>query len=151
MSLKRGRPTSTKAPKSHNGFDQKDGDYKSLDQKVRLPSGSLDMRVHTEDIKDTTVIHEDEYKAPIKRKTPPYMSQFELCGLIRARLIQLSSPNGMPLLPKSEIEGLDALQIAKKEVYARLPPLVIRRTLSDGSTEDWLLTDRKNAMEFPRI
>ena len=86
-----------------------------------------------------------------KRKTSPYMSPYELSALILARVLQLTSPSGSPLIPMSEIDNFDPLVIATKEIYNRLPPLVVRRTLSDGSTEDWLLTDKKNILEFPRM
>ena len=107
-------------------------------------------------IKDSFVLSDDileeEYVPVIeKRKTSPYMSQYELSALILARVLQLSSPSGSPLIPMSEIDNFDPLVIATKEVYARLPPLVIRRTLNDGSTEDWLLTDKNNVLEFPRM
>lgn len=105
------------------------------------------------DVENSDVVTEGEY-VPVKRvyKTSPYMSPYELSALILARVLQLSSPSGSPLIPMSELEGvsMDPLVIATMEVYARLPPLVIRRTLSDGSTEDWLLTDKKNPLEFPR-
>jgi DNA-directed RNA polymerase subunit K/omega len=97
------------------------------------------------------VTEEDYVHVEAPRKTPPYMSQYELSALILARVVQLSSSVGSPLIPMSEIDNFDPLVIATKEVYARLPPLVIRRTLSDGSTEDWLLTDTENALEFPRM
>jgi DNA-directed RNA polymerase subunit K/omega len=104
------------------------------------------------EIDESIVITEDEYVYTKKaRKTLPYMSQYELSALILARMAQLSSPAGSPLIPMSEIDNFDPLVIATKEVYARLPSLVIRRTLSDGSTEDWLLTDKNEPLEFPRL
>lgn len=93
----------------------------------------------------------NKYIEPLERKTCPYMSQAELASLILVRTLQLQYPGSTPLLPASEIDNYDPLHIATKEVYARLPPLVIRRTLSDGSTEDWLLTDKQNVLQFPRM
>lgn len=104
------------------------------------------------DIIDAEVVPGDSYiHTKSTRKTPPYMSQYELSALILARMLQLTSSAGSPLIPMSEIDIPDPIKIATKEVYARLPNLVIRRTLSDGTTEDWLLTDKVNVLEFPRL
>lgn len=94
---------------------------------------------------------ETNYEVPKKRKTCPYMSQPELSSLILARTLQLLSPGGYPLIKLTENDSYNPSDIATREIYARLPPLVIRRTLSDGSTEDWLLTDKDNVLEFPRM
>lgn len=86
-----------------------------------------------------------------QRKTTPYMSRYEYAALINARILQLTSPGGKPLIPKSEIDNYDPLVIATKEIRLRLPSLIIRRTLPGGAVEDWLLNDTKNIMHFPRI
>ncbi len=68
-------------------------------------------------------------------------------------MAQLTGPGGTPLLSTAEITNYDPLVIATTEVNARLPSLVVRRTLNDGSTEDWLLTDQTSGcvLEFPRL
>lgn len=86
-----------------------------------------------------------------KKKTTPYMSIYEYSALIYARCVQLSFPNTFPLIPLTELGSYDTLVIATEEVKRRLPNLVIRRTLDDGTTEDWLLSDKKNPMVFPHI
>ena len=94
----------------------------------------------------------EEYTPTVAtRKTPPYMSQYEYSALILARMLQLTGPTGAPLISPTECGSYDPLVIATEEVKRRLPALVIRRTLNDGSTEDWLLNDTVCPMEFPRI
>ncbi len=102
-------------------------------------------------IKSAVIAEEAYVPTPEQHKTLPYMSRYEYAALITARAAQLSGPNGRPLLPAAEITNYDPLYIATKEVNLRLPNLVIRRTLPNGTTEDWLLTDEKNPMHFPRL
>jgi DNA-directed RNA polymerase subunit K/omega len=100
----------------------------------------------------TTIVPQEDYvPQAATRKTTPYMSVYEYSSLIMARVLQLGSPGAMPLIPLKDLEDYDPLVIATKEVNARLPPLVIRRKLADGSIEDWLLTDTKEPLIFPRI
>jgi DNA-directed RNA polymerase subunit K/omega len=54
-------------------------------------------------------------------------------------------------LPGVMGNSYDPLVIATEEVKRRLPNLIIRRTLEDGTTEDWLLNDKNHPMEFPRV
>jgi DNA-directed RNA polymerase subunit K/omega len=100
----------------------------------------------------TTIVPQEDYvPQTATRKTTPYMSVYEYSALIMARVLQLGSPGAMPLIPLKTMDDYDPLIIATKEVNARLPPLVIRRKLADGSIEDWLLTDTKEPLIFPRI
>lgn len=102
-------------------------------------------------IEKSEIITEEEFiPSSLKKKTTPYMSQYEYTALILARALQLTSPYGIPLISIKNIDP-DPLVIARLEINARLPPLVIRRTLNDNTIEDWCLTDKSNPMEFPRI
>ena len=108
-------------------------------------------RLHAES-DETEFIITEEYIQPQVRKTNSYMSTFEYTALIVARILQLTSPGGAPLISMSELgNDLDPLSIATREIRMRLPSLVIRRTLNDGSIEDWLLNDKTNVLAFPRI
>ena len=100
---------------------------------------------------DHVVVTEEEY-IPTKtiRKTTPYISNYEYASLVLARMLQLSAPNGRPMISKKDITLYDPMVIATREINMRLPPLVIRRHLPDGSVEDWLLTDEENPLIFPR-
>lgn len=95
-------------------------------------------------------IIEEEFvpTAPKPKMTTPYMSVYEYCALINARAVQLgSTPENGPRVPIERPEDYDPLLIATREIHAGLVTLIIRRTLPDGTTEDW---DPKE-MIFPRI
>ena len=99
-------------------------------------------------VETTSNIVEEVY-VPVEKpkKTSPYMSQFEYCALISARVAQLTSRSPEWNTPKIPIEDYDPLVIATKEVRQKLVSLVVRRKLPDGSYEDWPIKD----MIFPRI
>ena len=92
----------------------------------------------------------EEYVAPVHaKKTSPYMSLYEYTALIRSRALQLGTPGTEPKIkidPENP-EEYDPINIATKEVQMCLVSLVVRRTLTDGTTEDWYLKD----MIFPRL
>jgi DNA-directed RNA polymerase subunit K/omega len=95
-----------------------------------------------------TIAEEEYVPTETTKKTSPYMSSFEYCSLISARIAQLTSRSTEWNTPKIPIEdSYDPLVIATKEVRLRLVSLVVRRKLLDGTKEDWLLKD----MIFPRI
>lgn len=96
----------------------------------------------------SNIIAEEEYvPTDVEKKTPSHMSQYEYCSLISARVAQLTSRSTQWNTPKISIDSYDPLVIATQEIQQRLVPLVVRRKLPDGTTEDWLLKD----MIFPRI
>lgn len=77
------------------------------------------------------------------------MSVYEYTALIRYRALQLGSPGVFPNVeidPKKP-EDFDPINIATKEVKACLTTLIIRRTLNDGTFEDWNPRD----MVFPKV
>lgn len=93
---------------------------------------------------------EEGYAEPVnEKKTTPYMSDYEYTALIRARALQLGTPDAEPkisLNPENP-EEYDPINIATEEIRRCLTTLIIRRTLTDGTTEDWHPRD----MVFPRI
>lgn len=98
---------------------------------------------------ESDVIEEEEYIPVVEtKKTTPYMSIYEYTALIRARALQLGGGGGEPkiLLNPDNPEEYDPINIATKEVDTCLVTLIIRRTLTDGTTEDWHPKD----MIYPR-
>ena len=70
--------------------------------------------------------------------TDPYMTRFEFARLIACRDIQLKSGDK----PRVDIEDeYNTLEIARKELYALVIPLVIKRTLPDGRSECWKISE----------
>jgi DNA-directed RNA polymerase subunit K/omega len=81
-----------------------------------------------------------------KKKTKPYMSEYEFCALASARAAQLSS-RMEGVKPMVTIASTDPLQIAIKEIREKKVNLVVRRNLPDGTKEDHYLKD----MILPKI
>ena len=62
------------------------------------------------------------------------MTHFEYAKVIGVRAIQLAANHQ----PQVELDGCyDPIKIAIKELQAGRVKLIIRRTLPDGSKEDW--------------
>ena len=101
-------------------------------------------------IAKTECLEEEAYVPPVtEKKTTPYMSAYEYTALIRARALQLGTPDAEPkieLNPENP-EEYDPINIATEEIKRCLTTLIIRRTLTDGSVEDWHPRD----MIYPRI
>lgn len=100
------------------------------------------------DVSESSII-EDEYEVPIEvKKTSPYMSIYEYTALVRARALQLGPSGDEPKIPLNfeNPEEYDPINIATKEVDMCLVSLIIRRSLPDGTTEDWHPRD----MIYPR-
>lgn len=69
---------------------------------------------------------------------------YEFTSLVTARSLQLQQGAE----PQVTVENMtDPIMIARKEVLERRVPLVVRRHLEDGTTEDWYLRD----MIIPRM
>lgn len=81
-----------------------------------------------------------------KKKTKPYMSEYEFCALVSARAAQLSS-RMEGVRPMVSINSTDPLQIAYQEVKEKKVNLIVRRKLPDGTKEDYYLRD----MILPKI
>lgn|SRR5690606_6387950 len=74
------------------------------------------------------------------KKTSNRMTRFEYTMLVAARALQISA--GMTPLIDYKKEGLiEPLEIAERELNERIIPLVIQRTLPDGSKEVWKVKD----------
>ena len=69
-----------------------------------------------------------------QRKTQPFMTRFEYAKLLTYRAIQIS--NGEP--PLIDVGNMYCpIEVAKKELEECNLPLVIVRTLQDGTKEYW--------------
>lgn len=73
-----------------------------------------------------------------KKRTSDYMTKYEYTRLIACRAVRID--NGFP--PKINVEGIfNPYEIARMELHARVIPLVIERTLPDGTKEIWNIKD----------
>ena len=70
----------------------------------------------------------------VKKTTYPYMNKYERTRTIGARATQIA--NGAPIMVDRG-NLTDPVLIAEKELKERKIPIKIRRTLPDGSFEDW--------------
>lgn len=79
-----------------------------------------------------------------QRMTTSIMTRFEKARILGTRALQISM--GAPVMV--ELEGeTDSLQIAIKELKAKVVPLDIRRYLPDGSYETWKVSE----FEIPEL
>ena len=75
-----------------------------------------------------------EEKSIDSRKTSHYMTRYEYARLVGFRTLHIMG--GAP--PKIDIEGMVCPQeIAKRELHQRVIPLIITRTLPNGTRERW--------------
>lgn len=73
-----------------------------------------------------------------KKKTVPFLNKFERARLIGVRIQQLSSGAE----PKINIEGLNSInEIVEEELKQRKIPLIIKRNLPNGDSEEWKLEE----------
>lgn len=95
--------------------------------------------------KPSKIIDEEDYVPSVSpKKTSKWMSQYEYAAFVTYRILSYvyGTEPDRELVKKY---NYDTVQIAQAEVDAKIPRLVSRRTLPDGSVEDWLLQD----LEFP--
>lgn len=79
-----------------------------------------------------------EHETTEQRKTSPRMTIYEKAKIIGIRASQLS--DDAPAFV--DIGGItDCIEIAKKELAEKKLPFIIRRTLPDGSSEDWKIAE----------
>ncbi|KAH7557590.1 hypothetical protein ACOSP7_027407 [Xanthoceras sorbifolium] len=77
---------------------------------------------------------EEQQQKEVIRKTSKYMTKYERARILGTRALQISM--NAPVMV--ELEGeTDPLEIAMKELRERKIPFTIRRSLPDGSYEDW--------------
>ena len=67
------------------------------------------------------------------RITDAIMTNYEFTRLIGRRDFQLKNGDDQPRIDAED--EIDTLEIAKRELYAHVIPLVIRRTVPDGRVE----------------
>jgi len=74
----------------------------------------------------------------VTHATTPYMTHYEYARVLGVRALQLFANH----LPQVDIEGCyEPIKIAMKELKAGKVKLVIRRTLPDGTIDDWNVRD----------
>ncbi|NWG11783.1 DNA-directed RNA polymerase subunit K [Candidatus Bathyarchaeota archaeon] len=75
---------------------------------------------------------------------PPKLTRFEKARIIGARALQISM--GAPLLVDAAEKFSSPIDMALKELEAEILPMIIRRTLPDGTYKDiplkWLLEEK---------
>jgi len=72
------------------------------------------------------------------KKTIPFLTKFEKARIMGVRLQQLS--NGAK--PRINTTGLKSMnEIVEKELIQRMIPFIIRRSLPNGTYEDWKLEE----------
>lgn len=74
------------------------------------------------------------------KKTSNMMTRYEYTLLVAARALQISA-GSEPLIPFREEGIYDPREIAERELKERVIPLVIQRSLPDGSKEYWHVRD----------
>jgi DNA-directed RNA polymerase I, II, and III subunit RPABC2 len=79
-----------------------------------------------------------EEKVPTPKVTIPKMTKYERARAIGARAIQISKNAPVTI----ELNGeTDPLKIATKELEQGTIPILIRRFLPGGKTEDWTIAE----------
>ena len=74
----------------------------------------------------------------IKKKTVPFLNKFEKARLLGVRIQQLSAGAE----PKINISGFtNIIDIVEEELKQRKIPLIIKRNLPNGSSEEWKLEE----------
>lgn len=88
--------------------------------------------------------HQETYKDVISgvKRTRPFITRFELTKVLGIRAQQLEN-NAAPMIQLND-ELMSATAIAQEELKQRVIPLMIRRHLPDGQTEDWRLDEFSN-------
>ncbi len=72
------------------------------------------------------------------RRTSPYMTKYERARIIGTRALQISM--NAPVMVDTE-GMIDPMDIAEKELNAKLVPFVVRRFLPDSTYEDWKVSE----------
>jgi DNA-directed RNA polymerase subunit K/omega len=74
------------------------------------------------------------------KKTSNRLTRYEYTLLVAARALSLSS-GAMPVIPYRELGIYEPREIAERELVERVIPLVVQRTLPDGTKEFWHVKD----------
>lgn len=90
---------------------------------------------------ELNVISYDEILEKInnkKKKTVPFLNKFEKARLLGVRIQQLSSGAE----PKINTTGFESIiEIVEEELKQRKIPLIIKRNLPNGESEEWKLEE----------
>lgn len=79
-----------------------------------------------------------EKNKKVKKKTVPFLNKFEKARLLGVRIQQLSAG----AQPKISTEGFDTIHdIVEEELKQRKIPLIIKRNLPNGESEEWRLEE----------
>ena len=79
-----------------------------------------------------------EKNKKVKKKTVPFLNKFEKARLLGVRIQQLSAG----AQPKISTEGFNTIQdIVDEELKQRKIPLIIKRNLPNGDSEEWRLEE----------
>lgn len=83
-------------------------------------------------------IEEVDEEEKVVRKTTKYMTKFEFTSMVALRTVQLDmgAPCNIPRTP-----SMKNMDIAEIEVRARIAPLAVVRTWTDGTEEVWKLNE----------
>ena len=73
-----------------------------------------------------------------ERMTTPYLTKYEVSRLLGTRSLCLALNNKKKV---DTCSSVDSLEISKLELKEKKIPLRIRRHLTDGSYEDWNLSE----------
>ena len=98
-----------------NEIDAEDGKFKIVDYSEALEQASQKQKI-----------------------TLPILTKFERAKLIGVRSTQIAK-GAKPLV--SVVDLKDPFDKAEKELMEKMTPLIIRRTLPDGSYEDWKIEE----------
>ena len=79
-----------------------------------------------------------EKNKKVKKKTVPFLNKFEKARLLGVRIQQLSAG----AQPKISTEGFETIKdIVDEELKQRKIPLIIKRNLPNGESEEWKLEE----------
>ena len=77
-------------------------------------------------------------KSKAKHITVPFLTKYERARLLSTRIEQLNKGS----IPMVDVKNLtNTKDIAKKELEERKIPLIVRRKLPNGETEDWKIEE----------
>ena len=119
----------------NNDYDN-EGDYEGDDDEEVF---EIDNFIDTNN--DKKIISYDDIikkNKNIKKKTVPFLNKFERARLIGVRIQQLSSG----AQPKICTKGFNSIKdIVEEELIQRKIPLIIKRILPNGESEEWRLEE----------
>lgn len=107
-----------------------------------------------DDIPDEVILADGDIKeGALKREgkdrvTTPYLTKYERARILGTRALQISM-NAPVLVDIDNDTDVDPLTLAQKELRLRVIPLIIRRTLPDGSYEDWHIQELEVDLDRP--